>query len=292
MKPFDAHPRGARAARAAHAAVATTLTMLLCAAGAACAQGAETAAPSAVPAGYRLVWADEFSVDGLPDPGKWVHDTGRNKDGWHNREQQYYSGPRLDNARVQGGQLVITARKEDLSGAADWGGQHYTAARLLTRGQAEWTYGFFEVRARMPCGKGTWPAIWMLGTGGRWPDDGELDIMEHQGHRPTRLSSAVHMAAGHGGHAVGGATQIADACGAFHNYQMHWTPDQLSFSIDGMVHFHYPNMKLGASSWPFDKPQYMILNIAIGGDLGGPVDDAIFPLHMEVDYVRVYQATR
>lgn len=259
------------------------------AAGTAAAQGAESAAPATVPAGYRLVWADEFDTEGLPDPRRWVHDTARNKEGWHNHELQYYAGPRLENARVQGGRLVVTARCEDLAQAADWGGQHYTAARLLTRGKAEWTYGFFEVRAKLPCGKGTWPAIWMLGSGGAWPADGELDIMEHQGHRPTRVSSAVHMAAGHGGHAVGGATQLADACTAFHNYQMHWLPDKLEFSVDGVVHFHYPNLKLGAAAWPFDRAHYMVLNIAIGGDLGGPVDDRIFPVAMEVDYVRVYQ---
>lgn len=252
-------------------------------------QGAETAALSTVPASYRLVWADEFDGSGHPDPARWVHDRARNKVGWHNHELQYYAGPRLDNARVQDGRLIITARREDLSDAPDWGGQHYSAARLLTRGKAEWTYGFFEVRAKMPCGKGTWPAIWMLGTGTRWPEDGELDIIEHQGLRPTRLSSAVHVAAGHGGHAVGGATQLADACTAFHNYQMHWQPDKLEFSVDGVVHFHYPNLKLGAAAWPFDRPQYMILLIAIGGDLGGPVDDRIFPVQMEVDYVRVYQ---
>lgn len=273
-------------------ALAVPVVAALCflsAATLASAQSPESPAPSTIPANYRLVWADEFDSDGHPDPTKWVHDTGRNKVGWHNNELQYYAGPRLESARVQGGRLLITARKEDMRQAADWGGQRYTAARLLTAGKAQWTYGFFEVRAKLPCGKGTWPAIWMLGTGGHWPNDGELDIMEHQGHRPTRVSSAIHVAAGHGGHAVGGATQLSDACTAFHNYQLHWTPEKLYFSVDGVVHFHYPNMKLGASSWPFDKPQYMILNIAIGGDLGGPVDDRIFPVTMEVEYVRVYQ---
>ena len=258
-------------------------------AGPAGAQGAESVVPSTVPPGYQLVWADEFNSEGHPDPSRWVHDTGRNKEGWHNNEKQYYAAPRLENARVQGGRLLITARKESLSDQADWGGQRYTAARLLTRGKGEWTYGYVEVRAKMPCGKGTWPAIWMLGSGGHWPNDGELDILEHQGHRPSRVSSAVHMAAGHGGHAVGGATQIPDACSAFHNYQMHWTPDKLYFSVDGDVHFHYPNLRQGNASWPFNKPHYLILNIAIGGDLGGPVDDSALPVTMEVDYVRVYQ---
>jgi beta-glucanase (GH16 family) len=249
-------------------------------------------APLALPADYRLVWADEFNADGLPDPTKWVHDTERNKDGWHNHELQYYAGPRAENAVARGGLLVITARKEDMAAAPDWGGQHYTSARLLTRGKGEWTYGFFEVRARMPCGKGTWPAIWTLGTGGRWPDDGELDIMEHVGSKPSRVSSAVHTAAGSGGNGVGGETQIADACQAFHNYQMHWTPEGVRFGVDGVAHLNYVNTKTDPRRWPFDAAQFLLLNIAIGGDLGGPVDDSIFPVRMEVDYVRIYQAVK
>lgn len=245
---------------------------------------------SAVPANYRLVWSDEFDVDGLPDPSKWGYDTHANQKGWYNREQQYYAGPSAQHALVRNGKLVITARKEAMSAAGDWGGQVYTSARLFTQGKAEWTYGYFEIRARLPCGKGTWPAIWMLGTGGRWPDDGELDIMEHVGHRPTRVSSAVHMLAGNGADDISGAVQIADACSAFHNYHMLWSPNGVHFGIDGFVHLRYPNLKLGARAWPFDAPQYLLLNIAIGGDLGGTVDDAIFPVSMEIDHVRVYQA--
>lgn len=253
---------------------------------------ASAAWPLAVPAGYKLVWSDEFDRDGLPDPGKWAHDTTRNKEGWHNNELQYYAGPRAANAVVRGGRLIITARKESMSSAADWGGQRYTSARLLTRGKADWTYGFFEVRAKMPCGKGTWPAIWTLGSKGAWPDDGELDIMEHQGHDPRRVSSAVHMKAGHGGQGISGAARVADACSQFHNYQMHWTAEGVRFGIDGFAHMRYPNLKLGPAAWPFDAAQFLLLNVAIGGDLGGAVDERIFPVAMEVDYVRVYQATR
>lgn len=243
-----------------------------------------------VPAGYRLVWSDEFDTDGLPDPTKWVHDTVRNKPGWHNNELQYYSGPRAENAVVKGGKLIITARKEALKDAADWGGQRYTSARLLTRGKGEWTYGYFEISARMPCGKGTWPAIWTLGSGGRWPEDGELDILEHMGREPGRTNSAVHVAAGHGGQGASGGTPVPTACTQFHRYQMHWTPDGVVFGVDGFAHMRYPKLDLGPRAWPFDKPQYLLLNLAIGGDLGGPVDDSIFPAAFEVDYVRVYQA--
>jgi len=252
---------------------------------------AASAAPESLapPPGYRLVWADEFDVDGLPDPARWAHDTGRNKEGWHNHERQYYSGPRAENAVVRSGVLVITARKESLTAAPDHGGQAYTSARLITRGKAEWTYGFFEVRAKMPCGAGTWPAIWTLGSGGRWPEDGEIDILEHMGRDPQRVSSAVHVAAGHAGQAMGGSARLPTACSAFHTYQMHWTPRDLVFGVDGFAHFRYVKFDVGARAWPFDAPQFLLLNLAIGGDLGGPVDDRIFPVAMEIDYVRVYQ---
>jgi len=244
----------------------------------------------AVPANYQLVWADEFDTAGLPDPASWVHDIGMNRQGWHNRELQYYADRRPENAEVRDGRLVITARKETLSSAADWGGQHYTSARLITQGKAEWTYGFFEVRAKMPCGKGTWPAIWMLGSQGPWPDAGELDILEHVGKEPDRVFSTVHTRAGSGGQGKGDGRTLTTACSQFHNYQMHWTPQRVQFGVDGQVHFTYTNAGTGSAQWPFNAPQFMILNIAIGGDLGGPVDDTIFPVRMEVEHVRVWQA--
>jgi beta-glucanase (GH16 family) len=277
---LDALPLGSIAALALSAAAALS-----------------TATPAAaqgfgVPPGYSLVWADEFDSDGLPDPARWVHDTHRNREGWYNDELQYYAGPRAENAVVRGGRLVITARRESLSSAADWGGQRYTSARLMTRGRQDWTYGFFEVSARMPCGRGTWPAIWTLGSGGRWPDDGELDILEHFGRAPERVSSAVHVKAGHAGRSVHGSAPLPTACAAFHRYQMHWTRDGVSFGVDGVAYLHFPRMEGGADFWPFDRPQYLLLNLAIGGHLGGAVEDAIFPVAMEVDYVRVYQAPR
>ena len=241
------------------------------------------------PSDYRLVWADEFDKPGLPDPAKWNFDTVRNKEGWHNEELQYYSHPDVRNAVVRDGRLVITARRESPTQASDYGGQRYTSARLHTKGKGEWTYGFVEVRARMPCGKGTWPAIWMLGTGGRWPEDGELDILEHMGKDPTRVFSTVHTAAGHGGKVVSGAQRITTACSRFHRYQMHWTPEAVTYAVDGFVHLHYPKLDGAPASWPFDGAQFLLLNLAIGGVLGGPVDDRIFPVRFEIDYVRVWQ---
>ena len=246
------------------------------------------------PPGWQLVWSDEFDVDGLPDPKKWGYDTTFNQKGWFNHEQQYYSGPRAENAVVRDGRLVITARKETRSAAIDWGGQRYTSARLFTRGLAEWTTGFFEIRARLPCGLGTWPAIWMLGTHGDWPANGELDIMEHIGRNPGRVMSTIHTPAGSGAHGVGSAVSVPDACDAFHRYQMLWTERDITFGVDGVNNLTYPRLDVGAAgaarAWPFDGPQFLLLNIAIGGDLGGTVDDSIFPVTMEVDYVRVWQA--
>lgn len=241
------------------------------------------------PASYRLVWADEFSVDGLPDATRWDYDTDRNRLGWYNNELQYYSGPRLDNAQVSAGRLRITARRESLSTAPDWGGQRYTSTRLITRGKAAWTYGFFEIRARMPCGTGTWPALWMLGSGGIWPDDGEIDILEHVGRTPGEILGTVHTPVT-GGSGNGSRRLLESACTAFHDYQLLWTADEIAIGVDGAVYHRYRNPRSGRAAWPFDAPQYLLLNLAIGGTLGGAVDDAIFPRTLEVEHVRVWQA--
>ena len=248
-----------------------------------------TANPAAVPAHYRLAWSDEFNIDGLADPTRWAYDTERNRLGWYNSELQYYSAARFENSVVAGGRLRITARRESLGSFADWGGQRYSSARLVTRGKAAWTYGFFEVRARLPCGRGTWPAIWMLGSGGVWPDDGEIDIMEQVGSNPSRILGTVHTPIT-GGSGNGSSTTLVDACTAFHDYQMHWTAAEIAIGVDGVVYHRYRNPGSGRPAWPFNAPQYLLLNIAIGGSLGGAVDDGIFPVTMEIDHVRVWQA--
>ena len=246
------------------------------------------APPPGVPAGHVLVWSDEFEVAGLPDASRWDYDTDRNLAGWFNNERQYYARARAENSVVANGRLRITARLEELRSASDWGSQRYTSARLLTRGKAAWTYGFFEVRAKLPCGRGTWPALWTLGTGGVWPDDGEIDIMEQVGSNPSRVFGTVHTLQS-GGPGTGAAVQVPDACTAFHNYQMHWTADAIAISVDGVEYYRYANPRSGKLTWPFDAPQYLLLNIAIGGNLGGSIDDSIFPVTMEIDHVRVYQ---
>lgn len=260
--------------------------------------GVSSPAPPAGPAGMRLVWSDEFETPGLPDAKKWTHDTARNRDGWYNNELQYYADRRLENARVENGKLVITARQERLSSELDFGGQNYTSARLITRDLASWTYGYYEVRAKLPCGLGTWPAIWMLGTGGKWPDDGEIDIMEQRGTSVqdkrevlgTLHTRAYNWSGGTLGVARGASTPLPNACTDFNNYQMTWDADGIRVGVNGKNYFDFPNPKNGdRAQWPFNAPQFMILNLAIGGDLGGAVDNSALPAAMEVEYVRVYQ---
>jgi beta-glucanase (GH16 family) len=244
--------------------------------------------PSTVPDGYSLVWADEFDTAGLPDPARWNYDTDRNRLGWYNNEQQYYARDRTENAEVREGRLFITARKEDLSALPDWGGQSYSSARLVTRGKASWTYGHIEVRAKLPCGGGTWPAIWMLGERGSWPADGEIDILEHVGNEPDRIFSALHSSQS-SALPQAYSIRLPDACTAFHTYYLTWTPNQITMGVDGVPHYQATNPGTGYATWPFQAPQYLLLNLAIGGSLGGAVDDASFPTSMELEYVRVYQ---
>ena len=239
--------------------------------------------------GYTLVWSDEFDKDGAPDPAKWTHDTHANKLGWYNKELQYYSADRLENARVEGGRLIIEARRETLSDRADHGGQRYSSARLITKGKAEWAYGFFEIRAKLPCGKGSWPAIWMLGATAGWPDGGEIDIMEHVGKTPGDVFGTIHNRSTVGTYGKGSQVRVPDACEAFHDYQLVWAPDTISLAVDGKPYHRYTNDKTGSAQWPFDQPQYLLLNLAVGGAMGGEVDDAIFPIRFEIDHVRVYQ---
>ncbi len=241
---------------------------------------------------WELVWADEFDTDGLPDPARWSYDVGGN--GWGNQELQYYTENRTENARVENGVLVIEALKEA------FGGNQYTSARLVTREKGDWTYGRIEARAKLPAGRGTWPAIWMLPTNGTygnggWPDNGEIDIMEHVGFDPGVVHGTVHTDAYN--HSIGtqrgGSRPVSDALDDFHTYAIEWSPVQIDFYIDDVVYFRHFNQNTGWTTWPFDRPFHLLLNIAIGGSWGGQqgIDDTIFPARMEVDYVRVYENT-
>jgi beta-glucanase (GH16 family) len=251
-----------------------------------------TASESAL-AGWQLVWQDEFNRDGLPDSTKWDYDTEFNQRGWWNGELQYYSRERTENARVEKGKLIITARQERLSSAPDYGNQNYTSARLITRGKAEWTYGRFEIRAKLPCTLGTWPAIWTLGTGGIWPDDGEIDIMEQKGFSNAdkqRVLGTIHTKATHAGAGPTSVRSLPTACTEFNTYHMTWDANRIVIGVDGVDYHTYTNPGDGdPTRWPFYEPQYLLLNVAVGGVLGGTVDNSGLPASMEVDWVRVYR---
>lgn len=239
---------------------------------------------------WQLVWSDEFDYIGLPETSKWNYDVGGH--GWGNQELQYYTERRLDNARVQDGKLIIEARREN------WQGQEYTSARLVTKGKGDWTYGRFEISAKLPSGRGTWPAIWMLPTqwtygNGGWPDNGEIDIMEHVGFDPGWVHGSVHTKLYYWqiGTQKTAKIQIPDAQSAFHVYTMGWSAEKIEVYVDSTKYFTFTNEGTGWQAWPFDKQFHLLLNIAVGGAWGGAqgVDPSIFPQRMEVDYVRVYK---
>ena len=250
--------------------------------------------------GRNLAWHDEFATDGLPDSSKWAYETYRNAAGWYNGELQYYANARLQNSAISNGVLSITARRESTSAFADSGGQAFTSARLITMGKYSFTYGFLQVRAKLPCSLGNWPAIWMLGTltdnsgatSNAWPAWGEIDLMEQRGFTNLDKQSVlgtVHTAVS-GGAGTSATTSLPDACTAFHNYQLTWTSSSLQIGVDDVVYNTYNKpANAGTTTWPFDQPQYLLLNLAIGGTLGGSVPASFTTDSMQVQSVRVYQ---
>ena len=236
----------------------------------------------------KLVWADEFNYTGLPDSSKWGYETGNS--GWGNNELQFYTSKRTNNAQVKNGMLTINVIKENYQGAG------YTSARLLSKDKGNWKYGRIEVRAKLPAGRGVWPAIWMIATDhayGGWPKSGEIDIMENVGYNPDSVFATVHTEAYN--HKIGTqktkGLSITDLATAFHVYAVEWTDKKIEIFIDKEKYFQFANEGTGYKVWPFDKEFHLLLNIAVGGGWGGKmgVDDAIFPQQMQVDYVRVYQ---
>jgi beta-glucanase (GH16 family) len=250
----------------------------------------------APPNGSRLVWRDEFAGGAL-DPRKWRFDTSRNKEGWYNGERQYYAANRAANLTVAGGRLIITARhgKLDPTRFPDWGGQRYSSSKIETTGAGAWTYGFFEIRAKLPCARGTWPAIWMLPVKlTNWPEDGEIDVMEQVGSEPNLLYATLHTALfNHVRKTQRGAQHLLpSSCTAFHRYQLDWRPDKITIGVDGQAYMRVRNNQPGGkSAWPFNTPFQLILNLAIGGNWAGAkgIDEAAMPQRMEVDYVRVWK---
>jgi len=251
---------------------------------------------------WNLVWADEFDKPAQPDPAKWTYEEGFIR----NNELQYYTRARRENARVENGMLVIEAAKERYripldspgSGKRNKGREYadYTSASLTTLGKASWTYGRIEVRAKLPAGRGMWPAIWTLGTNiGEvgWPACGEIDIMENVGFDPDTIHANIHTKSYNHvmGTNKGSQITIPKPYQDFHVYAIEWRPERLDFFVDKTKYFTFENEGKGANAWPYDKPQHLILNIAVGGAWGGQkgIDETVFPQRMYVDYVRVYQ---
>ncbi len=235
-----------------------------------------------------LIWADEFSGHEPPNPAKWSYDTGGG--GWGNNELQHYTS-RPENAYLLNGKLMIEAHREAYQGNA------YTSARLVTRDKMVFTGGRIEVRAKLPSGRGTWPAIWMLGeniTSVGWPRCGEIDIMEHVGYQPDSVFGTVHTEAFN--HLLnthqGGQAYATDLETNFHVYSIDWGEKSIAFKLDGNTYFTFTKpANATTEEWPFDQPHYLLLNLAVGGNWGGQqgVDETIWPQRMEVDWVRVYK---
>lgn len=251
--------------------------------------------PPASPPGYTSVWSDEFNgPDGSsPDPKKWTYDLGRK--GWGNQELECYTN-RLQNAHIQGGNLVITAQKENFT-CSDGLTSSYTSARLKTQGFFSQAYGRFEARIKIPAGQGMWPAFWMLGdnvTSVNWPACGEIDIMENIGKEPGIVHGSLH--------GPGSAKRTSDATApfsiptgqnfadSFHLYAVEWEPGVVRFHVDTNLYATFTQSQWPAGgTWVFDHPFFVILNVAVGGTWPGSPDNTTqFPQQMLVDYVRVY----
>ena len=251
------------------------------------------------PDGYSLVWHDEFdgnygyapNVDGVPrtelNPDDWTHEV--KNSGWVNHELQNYVNHKTPEGRLvtelRDGKLRITAHKEN--------GKVYSG-RVYAKVKSGWTYGYIEASIKLPKGKGTWPAFWMMPVNFRsWPADGEIDIMEEVGYHPDYVSSSLHANA----HVHSNGTQVTHemkcngAEGEFHTYAILWTAKNITTYVDGKVQLSYDNRGLGRDDWPYDDPFYVIFNLAWGGDWGGAqgVDECALPATMEVDYIRVFQ---
>jgi len=257
------------------------------------------------PRAWKLVWSDEFDYQGAPDPDKWnieVWDARRVND-----EDQAYTD-RSRNVRVEDGRLVLEAHLEDYDSA------RYTSGRIHSRGKGDWLYGRLDIRARLPRGQGTWPAVWMLPTDAfryatrcsaqsewqgdpdcdAWPNSGEIDIMEHVGYDMDRLHGTVHNKAYYSANRQQrkGSVEVRELDKSFHVYTLEWTPDYIRVFFEGTPYFTYYNEGEGWEAWPYDHPYYVIMNLAVGGHwgrVGGPIDDSIFPVRLEIDYVRVFE---
>jgi beta-glucanase (GH16 family) len=235
---------------------------------------------------WELVWEDNFEGTGLPDTTIWGYEEGFVR----NREAQFYTRARTENARMEGGNLVIEARNDN------WNGNKITSASINTKSKKSILYGRVEVRAKLPTGLGTWPAIWMLGENISdigWPACGEIDIMENVGFDPDLIHANIHTKAYN--HVMktnkGNRMSTEKPYEKFNIYALDWYEDHMDFFLNDSLYFSFKNEGTGNDAWPFDKPHYLLINLAVGGAWGGQkgIDDSIFPQKYFVDYVRVFR---
>ncbi len=237
---------------------------------------------------WRLIWSDEFDYEGFPDKNKWDYDIGGW--GWGNNEQQFYTAYDFDTARVTKGILIIEAHKKKHKG------MDYKSARITTKGKFDFLYGKVEVRAKLPKGRGLWPAIWMLPKEekyGAWPSSGEIDIVEMVGYEENYIYFSIHTHLFN--HKIGTQktykTYLPKATEYFHTYGIEWYPYKIDFFLNGVKLYTFNKLSDDWKYWPFNERFYLIINLAVGGSWGGAkgIDNSIFPQKMEIDYVRIYQ---
>jgi beta-glucanase (GH16 family) len=235
---------------------------------------------------WQLVWSDEFNHQGLPDKTKWDYEVGFVR----NHESQYYTRERQENARVENGNLVIECKKEHLQ-PEQGKSVEYTSASLTSR--TNWLYGRIEMRAKLPEGKGVWPAFWTLGTNRTqvgWPGCGEMDIMEFVGKDANHIHGTVHYAVDGKHHSNTGKLETARPFDDFHIYAVEWYSDRIDFYFDNQKYHTVQINDAGkGGNNPFRKPHYLIVNLALGGSWGGPFDDAMLPKQYLIDYIRIYK---
>ncbi|TDQ29142.1 glycoside hydrolase family 16 protein [Zeaxanthinibacter enoshimensis] len=230
-----------------------------------------------------LVWEEDFNGETL-DASKWSYQLGDGCPelcGWGNNEPQIYT---TNNHELRDGKLYITVRKED---------SIYTSTRITTKDKFEFKYGRVEARAKIPTGKGVWPAFWMLGANideVGWPLSGEIDILEYVGKEPGIIFTSLHTQDSHGNTIHTRKTKIDGIEEGFHVYVADWSPEKIEFFVDGKSVYTFSPGERSQEVWPFDQPFYLLLNVAVGGNFGGPeIDDSIFPQQFVVDYIRVYK---
>jgi beta-glucanase (GH16 family) len=248
------------------------------------------------PAKWPLAWSDEFDGAAGSQPGSatWMYDIGGG--GWGNNERQFYTNDAA-NARLDGkGNLLLTVRASDGSLACHYGPCDYTSARVLTKGRFEIQYGRIEARIRVPGGFGLWPAFWMLGNDidqVSWPKSGEIDIMEFVGRRPNVVLGTIHGPGYSGSSSFGAEIDLGKpVADDFHVFAVEWRPDHIAWFLDGVQYQEAGPADVAPNAWVFDHPFFLLLNVAVGGSLGGPVDPQMaLPQSMAIDYVRLYQGT-